>query len=78
MKQLFIGSEGTIGVITGVSILTPHKPKAVNVALLGLNSFEDVQKAFKQSRIELSEILSGKKRKGHIKKKQYILTQCSF
>lgn len=60
MKQLFIGSEGTIGVITGVSILTPHRSKAVNVALLGLNSFEDVQKAFKQSRIELSEILSGK------------------
>lgn len=33
--------------------------QAVNVALLGLNSFEDVQKAFKQSRTELSEILSG-------------------
>ncbi|KAI9477991.1 MAG: hypothetical protein EXX96DRAFT_233854 [Benjaminiella poitrasii] len=85
LKQLFIGSEGTIGIITGVSILTPHrskvlnkkkryfcfpayvityrlylpyKKKAVNVALLGLNSFEDVQKAFKQSRLELSEILS--------------------
>ncbi|KAI9250722.1 hypothetical protein BY458DRAFT_524385 [Sporodiniella umbellata] len=58
LKQLFIGSEGTIGVVTGVSILTPHRSKAVNVALLGLNSFEDVQKAFKQSRIELSEILS--------------------
>lgn len=62
LKQLFIGSEGTIGIITGVSILTPHRSKAVNVALLGLNSFEDVQKAFKQSRIELSEILSGKAR----------------
>ncbi|CAO3598351.1 unnamed protein product [Absidia cylindrospora] len=58
LKQLFIGSEGTIGVITGVSILTPLRSKAVNVALLGLNSFDDVQVAFKKSRIELSEILS--------------------
>ncbi|KAL0088604.1 hypothetical protein F4703DRAFT_1941787 [Phycomyces blakesleeanus] len=58
LKQLFIGSEGTIGVVTGVSILTPHRSKAVNVALLGLNSFEDVQKAFTHSRKELSEILS--------------------
>ncbi|KAI7863362.1 hypothetical protein BDF14DRAFT_1844475 [Spinellus fusiger] len=58
LKQLFIGSEGTIGIITGVSILTPHRPKAVNVALLGLSSFEDVQKAFIHSRKELSEILS--------------------
>ncbi|KAI8890384.1 FAD-binding domain-containing protein [Backusella circina FSU 941] len=58
LKQLFIGSEGTIGVITGVSILTPQRANAVNVALLGLNSFESVQEAFKKSRVELSEILS--------------------
>uniref|UniRef100_A0A673LSW0 D-2-hydroxyglutarate dehydrogenase n=1 Tax=Sinocyclocheilus rhinocerous TaxID=307959 RepID=A0A673LSW0_9TELE len=31
LKQLFIGSEGTLGVITAVSILCPRKPKAVNV-----------------------------------------------
>ncbi|KAB0395651.1 hypothetical protein E2I00_000525, partial [Balaenoptera physalus] len=34
LKQLFIGSEGTLGVITAVSILCPPKPSAVNVAFL--------------------------------------------
>nr|XP_028586784.1 D-2-hydroxyglutarate dehydrogenase, mitochondrial isoform X2 [Podarcis muralis] len=34
LKQLFIGSEGTLGVITAVSILCPRKPKAVNLAFL--------------------------------------------
>ncbi|XP_037380216.1 D-2-hydroxyglutarate dehydrogenase, mitochondrial isoform X2 [Talpa occidentalis] len=35
LKQLFIGSEGTLGVITAVSLLCPPKPQAVNVAFLG-------------------------------------------
>lgn len=35
LKQLFIGSEGTLGVITAVSIVCPPRPKAVNVAFLG-------------------------------------------
>lgn len=34
LKQLFIGSEGTLGVITAVSIFCPPRPKAVNVAFL--------------------------------------------
>eukprot|EP00074_Homo_sapiens_P063359 XP_011510037.1 D-2-hydroxyglutarate dehydrogenase, mitochondrial isoform X2 [Homo sapiens] len=34
LKQLFIGSEGTLGIITTVSILCPPKPRAVNVAFL--------------------------------------------
>ncbi|ORX97831.1 hypothetical protein K493DRAFT_280905 [Basidiobolus meristosporus CBS 931.73] len=58
LKQLFIGSEGTLGIITGVSILTPKKPNAVNVALVGLKSFEHVQQAFLGARENLSEILS--------------------
>ncbi|VDI29876.1 D-2-hydroxyglutarate dehydrogenase [Mytilus galloprovincialis] len=35
VKQLFIGSEGTLGLITKASILCPQKPNAVNVAFLG-------------------------------------------
>ncbi|CAG8452824.1 3188_t:CDS:10 [Funneliformis caledonium] len=58
IKQLFIGSEGTLGIITGVSISTPRRPRAVNVAVLGFNSFQNVQKAFLTSKDELSEILS--------------------
>lgn len=58
LKQLFIGSEGTIGVITGLAILCAPKPKSVNVAFLGVDSFEKVQQTFKRARSELAEILS--------------------
>ena len=39
LKQLFIGSEGTLGLITAVAILCPTKPKAVTTAFLALDSF---------------------------------------
>ncbi|KAJ3348443.1 hypothetical protein HDU83_001329 [Entophlyctis luteolus] len=58
LKHLFIGSEGTLGVITRVSILTPRKPNAVNVAVLAVPNFALVQKAFKLARTHLNEILS--------------------
>ena len=58
LKQLFIGGEGTIGVITGVSIICPQRSKAVNVAYFGLPSFANVQKAFKEAKVQLGEILS--------------------
>ena len=58
IKQLFIGGEGTIGIITAVSILCPQRSKAVNVAFFGLESFEKVQKAFREAKSHLSEILS--------------------
>ncbi|GAA5835229.1 hypothetical protein JCM11251_006650 [Rhodosporidiobolus azoricus] len=58
LKQLFIGHEGTLGIVTGVSILTPRLPSAVNVAVLSMPSFEAVQKVFKETRAQLGEILS--------------------
>ena len=58
LKQLFIGAEGTLGVVTGVSILTPAAPQAVNNVILALPTFENVLPLFKLARRHLSEILS--------------------
>jgi len=58
LKQLFIGGEGTIGIITGISILCPQRSPAVNVAYFGLESYNKVQQAFIEAKKQLSEILS--------------------
>ena len=58
LKQLFIGSEGTLGIITGISVLCPQRSNATNVAYFGLQSFDKVQQAFKEAKGQLGEILS--------------------
>ncbi|KAM9317332.1 D-2-hydroxyglutarate dehydrogenase, mitochondrial [Gastrophryne carolinensis] len=58
LKQLFIGSEGTLGLITAVSILCPRRPGAVNVVFLGCESFNKVLEVFTMCRDQLGEILS--------------------
>lgn len=58
LKQLFIGSEGTIGLITGVAIATPRRPSAVNVAVFALDSYDAVQTVFGQVKKHCGEILS--------------------
>ena len=58
LKQLFIGGEGTLGMITGVSILCPVRSGAVNVAVFGLESYEKCLEAFREAKNNLSEILS--------------------
>ncbi|GFO13968.1 D-2-hydroxyglutarate dehydrogenase, mitochondrial [Plakobranchus ocellatus] len=58
LKQLFIGSEGTLGIITGVSIVCPQKPNAVSVALLGCENFQKVLDIFVTCKSHLAEIMS--------------------
>lgn len=58
LKQLFIGSEGSLGVITGVSIMCPRRPKAMNVAVFAVDSYEAVQAVFADAKDHLGEILS--------------------
>ncbi|OTA80163.1 hypothetical protein M434DRAFT_401876 [Hypoxylon sp. CO27-5] len=58
LKQLFIGAEGTIGIVTAVSIHCPQRSKAVNVAFLGVESYEKLLQAFIEAKKQLGEILS--------------------
>mmetsp|Transcript_44057 Transcript_44057/g.104249 ORF Transcript_44057/g.104249 Transcript_44057/m.104249 type:complete len:539 (-) Transcript_44057:278-1894(-) len=58
LPQLFIGSEGTLGVITRLTILVPMRPVSTNVAFFGCRDFENVQKTFRLARQTLGEVLS--------------------
>ncbi|RYP04744.1 hypothetical protein DL765_010080 [Monosporascus sp. GIB2] len=53
-----LSGEGTIGMITAVSIHCPQRSKAVNVAFLGIESYEKLLQAFREAKIQLGEILS--------------------
>ena len=58
IKQHFIGSEGTLGIITKASVLCAALPSSVNLAFLSVNAFADVRRLFSRARENLGEILS--------------------
>lgn len=58
LKHLFIGSEGTLGVITQVAIQCSVAPAAEHVLFLGVPSFARVVDTFRAARSALGEILS--------------------
>uniref|UniRef100_A0A0E0LI02 Probable D-2-hydroxyglutarate dehydrogenase, mitochondrial n=1 Tax=Oryza punctata TaxID=4537 RepID=A0A0E0LI02_ORYPU len=58
LKHLFIGSEGSLGIVTKVAILTPAKLPSTNVAFLSCNDYISCQKLLLAARRCLGEILS--------------------
>jgi FAD/FMN-containing dehydrogenase len=58
LKQLFIGSEGTLGVVTRVVVKLFPLPKSRQTALLATESFEDVVRLLKIMQTDLAGTLS--------------------
>ena len=58
LKQLFIGSEGTLGVITRVVLRLREKPTTTNMAFVGLDGFDKVVKFLKHMDRSLGGTLS--------------------
>ncbi|XP_014243138.1 D-2-hydroxyglutarate dehydrogenase, mitochondrial [Cimex lectularius] len=58
LRQLFIGSEGTLGLVTKAVIQCPVRPKSVNLSFLGLPSYDAVLATYRLAKDMLSETLS--------------------
>lgn len=58
MKHLFIGAEGTLGVITNVALLCPRLPLSKGAAFLACSSYEDVCQVMTMAKSRLGEILA--------------------
>jgi D-2-hydroxyglutarate dehydrogenase len=58
VKQLYIGSEGTLGAITKLSISVPRRPSSINTMFLALKNFNDVRRTYSRARNCLAEVLS--------------------
>eukprot|EP01061_Rhynchopus_euleeides_P001598 TRINITY_DN11144_c0_g1_i1.p1 TRINITY_DN11144_c0_g1~~TRINITY_DN11144_c0_g1_i1.p1 ORF type:complete len:494 (+),score=229.25 TRINITY_DN11144_c0_g1_i1:45-1526(+) len=58
LKHLFIGSEGTLGIITDLTLQAPSKLSSTNVALVGCDSFEGILATMQLARQHLGEMIS--------------------
>ena len=58
LKHLFIGSEGTLGVITRLVLRLREKPTQTQLAFVGLAQFDDVVRLLKHMDAQLSGTLS--------------------
>lgn len=58
LKQLFIGAEGTLGIVTAAALKLAPLPDRVATALLGLNSLEDVMQLYRRARRDCCDLMS--------------------
>ncbi|HEX2528153.1 MAG TPA: FAD-binding oxidoreductase [Geminicoccus sp.] len=58
LKQLFIGAEGTLGIVTAASLKLYPRPSQVQTALLGLPSVEHAVALFSRARRDMGDLLS--------------------
>ena len=58
LKHLFIGAEGTLGIITNVAILCPRLPPSKAAAFLACEDYASVCKTLDLAKSELGEILA--------------------
>jgi FAD/FMN-containing dehydrogenase len=58
LKHLFIGAEGTLGVITRVALQCPHLPSCRNTTFLACKTFGDVQRTLRLAKQTLGEIMA--------------------
>ncbi|MGH6967861.1 MAG: FAD-binding oxidoreductase [Stellaceae bacterium] len=59
LKQLFIGAEGTLGIITAATLKLFPRPREVETALVGLKRVEDVMELFARARTASGDQLTG-------------------
>jgi len=58
LKHLFVGAEGSLGVITGVQLKIFPKPQQSQTAYLGVESFSNAVELFSHARIQCSDLIS--------------------
>lgn len=58
LKQLFIGAEGTLGIVTAVAVKIMPAPERVETALLALESTESAIALYRRARRECCDLMS--------------------
>tara|TARA_R110002126_G_scaffold291791_1_gene458473 strand:- start:4578 stop:6035 length:1458 start_codon:yes stop_codon:yes gene_type:complete len=59
LKQLFIGSEGTLGIVTAACLKLQPRPEVTETAYLGLDTFADAIDLFSRARRSCADLMSG-------------------